>query len=64
MDFNGNSIDNDVTPPASSTTNAIARYADTTGKVIKNSTVLISDAGVIEGISSVNGFLATLANTI
>ena len=56
MDFNGNSIDNDVTPPASSTTNAIARYADTTGKVIKNSTVLISDAGVIEGISSVNGF--------
>ena len=31
--------------PASSTTNAIARYSDTTGKVLKNSGVVVDDSG-------------------
>ena len=34
-----------VTGPSSSTTNAVARFADTTGKLLKNSSVLVDDAG-------------------
>lgn len=37
----------DVTGPSSSTDNAIARFDSTTGKVIQNSTVTISDAGAM-----------------
>ena len=40
MDIFGNSEDGSgITSPATSTTNAIVRYADTTGKLLKNSTV-------------------------
>ncbi len=42
----------DVTGPASSTDNAIARFDSTTGKVIQNSSVTVSDAGDIAGVSS------------
>ena len=35
----------DVTGPASSTDNAIARFDSTTGKIIKNSVVIIEDSG-------------------
>jgi hypothetical protein len=35
----------DVLGPASATTNAIARYASGTGKVLKNSSVFVNDAG-------------------
>ena len=37
----------DVVGPASSTDNAIARFDSTTGKLLQNSTVTISDAGAI-----------------
>ena len=40
-----------VIGPASSTTNAIVRYADTTGKLLKNSTVTLSDDGGITGVA-------------
>jgi len=39
----------DVTGPASSTDNAVVRFDNTTGKVIQNSGVIISDANVISG---------------
>lgn len=42
----------DVTGPASSTDNAIARYDGTTGKIVQNSTVTVSDTGDIAGVSS------------
>lgn len=41
----------DVNGPASATNNAIARFDTTTGKLIKNSTVTLSDTGVIVGAS-------------
>jgi hypothetical protein len=41
----------DVDGPASSTTNAIARFADTSGKLIKNSPVLVSDTGLVSGLA-------------
>ena len=39
----------DVTGPASSTDNAVVRFDNTTGKVIQNSGVIISDANAISG---------------
>lgn len=42
----------DVTGPASSTDNAIARFDSTTGKIIQNSVVTVSDTGAISGVSS------------
>ena len=42
----------DVTGPASSTDNAIARFDSTTGKIIQNSTVTISDTGIIDTTQS------------
>lgn len=41
----------DVTGPASSTDNAIVRFDLATGKVIQNSTVTLSDTGVVVGAS-------------
>ena len=38
-----------VTGPVSSTDNAVARYDNTTGQIIQNSGVIISDANVITG---------------
>jgi len=46
----------DVVGPASSTDNAIARYDGTTGKLLQNSSVLISDAGAVSGVTTVNGY--------
>lgn len=46
--FNGNTLNNgDVVGPASSTDNAITRFDSTTGKLIQNSSVTISDVGAI-----------------
>ena len=42
----------DVTGPASSTTNGIALYADTTGKLIKNSTVTISSSNDVANVKT------------
>jgi hypothetical protein len=39
----------DVTGPASATDNAVARFNNTTGQVIQNSGVIISDSNVITG---------------
>lgn len=43
----------DVVGPSSSTDNAVARFDSTTGKLIQNSTVAISDAGAITGVASI-----------
>jgi hypothetical protein len=54
----------DVTGPASSTDNAIARFDGTTGKLIQNSVTLIDDTGNASGILSQqfsNGSAVTLA---
>lgn len=42
----------DVVGPASATDNAIARFDTTTGKLIQNSVVTVSDAGAISGVAS------------
>lgn len=41
----------DVTGPSSSTDNAIARFDSTTGKVIQNSTITVSDTGTVAAAS-------------
>lgn len=43
----------DVVGPASATDNAVARFDSTTGKLIQNSIVAISDAGAITGVASI-----------
>lgn len=45
----------DVTGPVSSTDNAIVRFDGTTGKLIQNSGVIISDANAVTGAASYNG---------
>jgi len=47
------SLGGDVVGPASATDNAIARFDTTTGKLIQNSVVTISDAGQIAGATSI-----------
>lgn len=47
----------DVTGPASSTDNAIARFDSTTGKIIQNSGVTISDANVITTAGTIDSSL-------
>jgi len=47
-----------VNGPSSSTTNALSRFADNTGTLLKNSTVLISDAGNVTGVATLT------ANTV
>jgi hypothetical protein len=41
----------DVTGPASSVDNAVARFDSTTGKIIQNSVVTIDDAGIMSGVT-------------
>ncbi|HTV71186.1 MAG TPA: collagen-like protein [Rhizobiaceae bacterium] len=54
----------DVVGPGSATDNAVARFDATTGKLIQNSTVTISDTGLVAGASNLprsdtsNGFTA------
>jgi hypothetical protein len=45
----------DVTGPAGATDNAITRYDGTSGKLVQNSSVLITDGGGITGLTSING---------
>jgi hypothetical protein len=42
-----------VVGPASATDNALARYDGTTGKLIQNSVVTVSDTGVIDGATTI-----------
>jgi len=51
----------DVQGPASATDDAITRFDGTTGKLIQNSTVTLSDAGVIAG-ASIDADTNTLTN--
>jgi len=48
------SLGGDVVGPASATDNAIARFDTTTGKLIQNSVVTVSDTGVIAGAPSIS----------
>jgi hypothetical protein len=41
----------DVNGPASATDNAVARFDGTTGKLIQNSVVLVSDTGAVSGVT-------------
>jgi hypothetical protein len=43
----------DVVGPASATDNAIARFDTTTGKLIQNSAVTVSDTGAMAGVTSI-----------
>ncbi len=47
-------ISSGVTGPGSSTDNSVARFDGTTGKVIQNSAVTISDTAVIDGVNSIS----------
>lgn len=49
----------DVVGPASATDNAVARYDTTSGKLIQNSTVTISDTGDIANVDSITFDTAT-----
>ena len=44
----------DVDGPASSTDEAVARFNGTTGKLLQNSVVTITDAGIMGGITQLN----------
>jgi hypothetical protein len=44
----------DVVGPSSATDNAIARYDGTTGKLIQNSTVTVSDVGTLGNVNAVD----------
>lgn len=44
----------DVTGPASSTDNALARFDSTTGKIIQNSVAILSDAGALTGVTQMD----------
>ncbi len=44
----------DVVGPASSTDNAIARFDSTTGKIIQNSGIILSDANALQNVNEIN----------
>lgn len=48
------SLGGDVVGPSSATDNAIARFDTTTGKLIQNSVVTVSDTGVIAGATAIS----------
>jgi hypothetical protein len=51
----------DVIGPGSATDNAVARFDSTTGKLIQNSVVTVSDAGAVAGVTTLNGVTAATA---
>lgn len=53
----------DVVGPASATDNAIARYDGTTGNLIQNSVVTVSDTGIMAGVTAIELGDTTQANT-
>jgi hypothetical protein len=54
-----------VQGPASSTDNAVARFDQTTGKIIQNSVVTISDSGIMLGLAGLNSSgQATFVDTL
>ena len=57
-------IADDVEGPASSTNTAIARFDGTTGKLLKNSPLLISDAADLTGLGTISATSSGATNTI
>jgi hypothetical protein len=57
-------IADDVEGPASSTDNAIARFDGTTGKLLQNSQLLISDTGDLTGLGTISATSSGATNTI
>lgn len=53
----------DVSGPASSTDNAITRFDSTTGKIIQNSTLTVSDTGVVAAASGTLTLTSPILNT-
>lgn len=51
----------DVVGPASSTDNAVARFDGTTGKVIKNSVVIVDNSGNMSGVAALSAVSAALS---
>jgi hypothetical protein len=71
IDFNGKNITNaviagmgDVIGPASATLNAVPRYSSTTGKVIKDSPMIVSDAGAVTGVSTLAATTSVTTPTV
>ena len=66
LDFTTGGAGGDVAGPASSTDNAITRFDGITGKIIQNSTVIISDAGAVSSatIDGNNNTLTVLSSQI
>jgi hypothetical protein len=54
----------DVTGPASSTDNAIARFDGTTGKLLQDSTAILDDAGALSGLTTVTADDLILTNPL
>jgi hypothetical protein len=54
-----NAAGSDVSGPGSSTANALARYADTSGSLLANSGVLVDGSNNITGVNSLNGVTST-----
>jgi hypothetical protein len=64
VDANFSNLNTDkVEGPASSTDNALARFDSTTGKLLQNSTVALSDAGALQDVNEIN-FDTTPANVV
>lgn len=53
----------DVVGPGSSTDNAVARFDGTTGKLLQNSVVIISDLGAVTGVTDLTASGTVRANT-
>jgi hypothetical protein len=52
----------DVTGPASSTDNAVARFDLTTGKIIQNSQVIVDDSGTVTGVAALAAVTASITS--
>lgn len=52
----------DVVGPASATDNALARFDTTTGKLLQNSTIELTDTGVIQPVTDDGGTLGSITN--
>jgi hypothetical protein len=57
-------IVDDVEGPASSTDNAIARFDGTTGKLLQNSQLIISDSGDLTGLGTITANSSGATNTV
>jgi len=54
IDLSASSSSGNVVGPVSSTDNALVRFDGITGQIIQNSSVVVSDAGEITGVTTIN----------